>query len=345
MSGICYGKNVRENWAVLELMSNMTSRGKIICVNLGILAGLLTAAIAAYAVMQGSIGARFYAKTLIEGSAADRLKAAINLQRFGSSGVPAVPALLRVLQNPDDPAAPACARALREIDPQAAYQCVTALIEKNVPLTPTAIDVLGNFGPIAWRAIPLVHTALGQPQHIRALLPALIDMGDYSDEVIAAVVEDSRDPVYSVRKWDAMLAFDRLADVGDRIRPELERLTADSTPAVSGQAKTILARIRNQPKYAVSGLKGFPGLDQGYQEYALDRLSKQGARAADAIPDIVIELHSKSPLIRFMAAWTLMHVGAPARSALTELRAAQADPSSLVRDGAGDAIRAIEAAQ
>ena len=92
-------------------MSNMTSRGKIICVNLGILAGLLTAAIGAYAVMQGSIGARFYAKTLLEGSAADRLRAATNLQRFGSSGAAAVPALLRVLQNPDDPAAPACARA------------------------------------------------------------------------------------------------------------------------------------------------------------------------------------------------------------------------------------------
>jgi HEAT repeat protein len=231
---------------------------------------------------------------------------------------------------------------LREIDPQAGYNYVTALIEGKVPLTATAIDVLGNFGPIAWRAIPLARRALGRPQHIRALLPALIDMGDYSDVVIAAVVEDSRDPVYSVRKWDAMLAFDRLADLGDRIQPELERLTADPTPAVSGQAKTILARIRNQPNYAVSGLKGFPGLDPGYQEYALNRLSKQGARAADAIPDIVTELHSKSPLIRFMAAWTLMHIGSPVRSALTELRAAQGDPSSLVRDGAADAIRLIE---
>jgi hypothetical protein len=95
----------------------------------------------------------------------------------------------------------------------------------------------------------------------------------------------------------------------------------------------------------VSGLKGFPALDQGYQEYALDRLSKQGARAAEAIPDIVTELHSKSALIRFMAAWTLMLIGSPARSTLTELRTTQADPISLVRDGAGDAIRVIEGAQ
>jgi len=323
----------------------VTSRRKVLWVNLGILGILLTAAITVYSVMRGSVGGQLYAKTLREGSADERLNAATALQNFGSSGAPAVPALLEILRNPDDRAAPACARALREIDPQAAYEYVTALVANKISLTPTAIDVFGSLGPIAWRAIPLIRTALGRPEHIRALLPALIDMGDYSDEVIAAIVEDSRDPVYSVKKWDAMLAFDRLADLGERIQPDLDRLASDSTPAISAQAKTILGRIGSQPNYALSGLKGFPGLDRSYQEYALDRLSKQGARAADAIPDIVTELHSKTLLIRFIATWTLMHVGSPARSALPELRAAQADPISLVRDGAVDAIRTIEAAQ
>jgi hypothetical protein len=50
------------------------------------------------------------------------------------------------------------------------------------------------------------------------------------------------------------------------------------------------------------------------------------------LPDIVSELHSRSQLIRFMAAWTLAHIGPAARPALPELRAAQSDPSSLVRD-------------
>ena len=190
----------------------------------------------------------------------------------------------------------------------------------------------------------MVRTALGRPAHIHELLPALIDMGDYSDEVIAAIVADARDSDYSVKKWDAMLAFDRLSDLGQRIRPEVERLTSDPTPAVSGQAKMILAKIVNQRSYTLSGLAGFPAQRQSYQEYALDRLSKQ-ARAAEGLPDILTELHSKSVLIRFMAAWTLMHIGSPARSALPQLRALAADSSSLVRDGAADAIRIIEASQ
>jgi hypothetical protein len=140
-----------------------------------------------------------------------------------------------------------------------------------------------------------------------------------------------------------MLAFDRLSDLGARIRPDVERLTSDPTPAVSGQAKMILAKIVNQPRYQLSGLAGFPGQIQSYQEYALDRLSKQAR--AEGLPDILTELHSKSVLIRFMAAWTLMHIGYPARSALPQLRALEADPNSLVRDGAADAIRIIEASR
>ena len=323
----------------------MTSRRKILWVNLTILGVLLAIAVAAYVVMRGAVGARVYAAKLREGSPAERIAAATALQSIGSSGAPAVPALLAVLRNPEDSAAPACARALREIDPQAAYQFVTGLPDEPTPLSSTMIEVFGNLGPIAWRAIPRVRAALGRPGHIRALLPALIDMGDYSDELLAAVISDSRDPAYSVRKWDAMLSFDRLADLGGRIQPELHRLTSDPTPAVSAQAKIVLDRIEHQPNYAMSGLRGFPDQDRNFQEYALDRLSKQGARAAAAIPEILTELHSKSVLIRFMAAWTLMHVGLPARSALSELRAATSDPNSLVRDGASDAIQAIEAAR
>jgi HEAT repeat protein len=321
----------------------MTSRRKIIWANLSILVVLLAVAIAVYAAMQGPLGAHVYARTLREGSPAERLHAATALEGFGASGKPVVPFMLELLQNPNDGAAPACARALREIDAQAAYEYVTSLAERKPTLSPTVIDVFGNLGPIAWRAIPLVRTALARPEHIRELLPALIDMGDYSDEVIAAIVADTRDSAYSVKKWDAMLAFDRLSDLGERIRPDVERLTSDATPAVSGQAKMILAKIVNQRSYALSGLAGFPGQRQNYQEYALDRLSKQAQ--AEGLPDILTELHSKSVLIRFMATWTLMHIGSPARSALPQLRALATDSSSLVRDGAADAIRTIEASR
>lgn len=323
----------------------MTARRKILWINLSLLGVLVGAAITISVMMQGAAGARIFARRLGDSSAARRIEAATALQSFGPSGAPAAPALLAVLQNPEDRAAPACARALREIDAQAAYAYVTALMGRKIRLTPAVIEVYGNFGPIAWRAIPLVRTALEGTEAVKEVVPALIEMGDYGDEVLARIVADSRDPVYSARKWDAMLAFDWLADTGDRIRPELERLSTDATPAVSGEAKNILLRITNAPKYAVSGLAGFPSQSQSYQEYALERLSKQGGRAVEAIPDILRELHAEPVLIRFLAAWTLMHIGPEARAALPELRAAQADPDSLVRDGAADAIRAVEGAR
>lgn len=320
----------------------MTSRRRVIWLNLGLLGLLFAAAIAAWVGMTGSIGARIYAKTLREGSAGERCKAAEALESFDSSGAPAVPALLEILRNPEDPAAPLCARALREIDPQAAYEYVTRLIGNSAPLTPATTSAFGNFGPIAWRAIPLVRGALSRPARVHAFA-ALIDMGDYDDELIAAIIKDARGGVDS---WGARLALDRLGDVANRIQPSLlERLTSDSTPVISAMGKTIPGKVGNQSGYASGGLEGFPHSDRGYQEYALDQLSKQGARAADAIPDILTELHSKSLLIRFTAAWTLMHMGSSARSVLPELRAAQNDPNSLARDGAADAIRAIEAAR
>jgi hypothetical protein len=70
----------------------MTSRRKIVGANLSILGGLVSGAIMAYAVVQGSLGALFHAKGLREGSSSERLKAATALQSFGSSGAPAVPA-------------------------------------------------------------------------------------------------------------------------------------------------------------------------------------------------------------------------------------------------------------
>lgn len=323
------------------------SRRKTIWINLIALGVVLTAALLIGAMMYGSFGASLYAKTLSAGSPRDRINAASALQELGPKATAAVPALLDVLGNPNDPSAGACARALREIDAQAAYEysgALAARIERGeIALTPEVVDVFQGLGPVAWRAIPLLRGAVRtRTQHIRSLIPALIDMGDYSDEVLAAIVEDSRDPVYSTRKWDAMLAFDRLGARAAVLKPELERLAADPTPAVMSQAKLVLSQLARPSKYETSGLRGFPAQDVRYQEYALDKLSKQGADATDAVSDIVSELRLRSTLIRFTAAWTLAHIGPAASRALPDLHTALSDATSLVRDAASEAIRAVE---
>jgi hypothetical protein len=325
-------------------------RRRIIWINLAALGMLLAAGISAYELMRGSFGASLYARTLRRGSGRERLEAAVALQDLGPKGAPGVPALLEILSDASEQNLDAYALALRNIDAQAAYEFSSALVARiergKVTLGPRVVDVFNGLGPVAWRAIPLLHGLLqNRHEHIRSLIPALIDMGDYSDQVLAAIVEDSKDPVYSTRKWDAMLAFDRLGVRALPLRAELQRLASDPTPAVSSQAKRVLSRLDRTPKYELSGLRGFPAQDLGYQAYALDQLSKQGPGAAAAVPDIASELRSRSTLIRFMAGWALAHIGSAARPAISQLRAARYDASSLVRDQAAETIRIVEARQ
>jgi hypothetical protein len=239
------------------------SRRRIIWINFVVLGMLLTAAISAYELMRGSFGATLYAKRLRRGSTRERVDAAIVLQDFGQNGAAAVPALLAIVSNAREQNLEAYALALRNIDAEAAYRFSSAFIARiergELALTPQVVDVFSGLGPVAWRAIPLLHGLLrNRREHIRSLIAALIDMGDYSDEVLMAIVADSKDPVYSPRKWDAMLAFDRLGARALPLRVELQRLASDATPAVSAQAKLILSQLDRAPKYEMSGLPGFP---------------------------------------------------------------------------------------
>jgi HEAT repeat protein len=120
-------------------------------------------------------------------------------------------------------------------------------------------------------------------------------------------------------------------------------LSTSTEPGIASQAKAMLSKLDNPPP-SVFGLVHRRNQGRVMQEFYLDLLSKQGPGAAQAIPEILTELRSESILIRFMACWTLMHVGPAGRSALPQLRAALSDRTSLVRDAAAEAIRLIEAA-
>jgi len=327
----------------------MSRRQRIIWINLGALTALLASAIAALVLMNGRFGAARWAKSLRTAAPIERMKAAAALGELGPNGAPALPALLDVLRDPDDISAEACAKALVQIDAQRAYDFATALIDRcerrETEITPAVADVFAGLGPVAWHAIPLLESALPtRSERGRSLIPALIDMGDYGPAVVAAIIEDSSNPVYSYRKWDAMLAFDRLGERARPLMPHLERLSAEGNYAVSFQAKMVLGNLKREPAYALGGLHGFSATDRSYQEYALDKLAKLGPTAADAIPEVVTELRSPSTIVRFLATWTLAHIGSPARTALPQLRAMGSDSSSLVRDGAAQAIRTLEAA-
>jgi hypothetical protein len=323
----------------------MSPRQQAIWINLSGLGVLLASGIAGEIAMHGPVGAAHYATTLRTGSPYQRVRAAEAIAKLHANGVAAAPDLIAVLDRTDDPSTSACAIALKEVDPEAAYEYAEALIAQiesgKAGLTRHAMEIFQGFGPVAWKAIPLLRATLrNRSRNDRRLIPTLIDLGDYGDEVMAAIVEESKN-VDPEKKLEAILAFERIGTRALAWRGDLERLSAD--PAVSGRAKFVLSTISRAPKYALSGFAGFPDQSEDYQEYSLEHIGERVGDPVGGVPDVERELQSRSALIRFLATWTLARMGPPAQAALPQLRAGEADGTRLVRDGAVEAVHVLEA--
>jgi HEAT repeat protein len=264
------------------------------------------------------------------------------LRDLGRKAQPAVPALLRVLEDTSDPLAPTAAGALVHIDAQRGYEFAQSLTGRG-EIGSQTLAIFGELGAVAWQAAPLLRRALADPntREPERAVWALLRVGDFGDEILAAIVRNSKDARYGVR-WESAMQLEYLGPRARPLRTAIEQLTSDATPAVAGRAKMILAELDKTTPYARSGLARFPQQDESYQEYSLIRLSKLGPDAGDAMDDVRAELQSKSALLRFLATRTLASMGSAAKPAVPALERAPQDPTALVRDGARAAIEVIE---
>jgi HEAT repeat protein len=80
--------------------------------------------------------------------------AAEALAKLGSRAGPAVPAMLDCLAGRPDPAAEPIRRTLIGLGPAAVDQLITALDRENVSLRSAVLDILGEIGPPARKALP-----------------------------------------------------------------------------------------------------------------------------------------------------------------------------------------------
>jgi HEAT repeat protein len=319
----------------------MTPSSRTLAVNLGLLAALVVGGGAWYWLEKGPLGVRHWAGSLARNQPR-RFEAAGALREMGRKAHAAVPALLRVLDDPDDPLAPTAAGALVHIDAERGYEFAQSLASRGQVGAQT-VAIFGELGAVAWQAAPLLRRVLADPNthEPERVIWALLRIGDFGNDILAAIVHESQDARYGVRAESAM----QLEYLGPRARPlrtAIEQLASDATPAVAARAKMILPDLDKTTPYARSGLARFPNYNESYQEYALIRLAKLGPEAADATDDVTGELESKSILIRFLATRTLASMGSAAKPALPALEHARNDPTSLVRDGARAAVEAIQ---
>jgi HEAT repeat protein len=314
---------------------------RTVAVNLGLLAALVAVCGAWYWLEKGPLGVQHWADALARNHPR-RFEAAGALRELGRKAHAAVPALLRVLDDPSDPLAPTAAAALVHVDAERGYEFAQALAGRG-ELGGQTVAIFGELGAVSWQAAPMLRRALADPntREPERVIWALLRMGDFSSDVMAAIVRDSKDPRYGVR-WESAMQLEYLGPRARPLRGAVEQLAFDATPAVAGRAKMILAELDKTTPYARSGLARFPTQDESYQEYALIRLAKLGPEAADAMNDVTGELQGKSVLLRFLATRTLASMGSAAKPALPALQRARQDPSNLVRDGARVAIEAIQ---
>jgi HEAT repeat protein len=317
------------------------SSSRTLVVNLGVLAALVAACGIWYGLEKGPVGVQRWADALARNHPR-RFEAASALRELGRKAQPAVPALLRVLDDRSDPLAPAAAGALVHIDAERGYDFAQALAARS-ELGGQTLAIFGELGDVAWQAAPMLRRALADPstREPERVVWALLRMGDFSGDVLAAIVRDSKDTRSGVR-WESAMQMEYLGPRARPLRAVVEQLAFDATPAVAGRAKMILTELDQATPYARSGLARFPAQDESYQEYVLIRLAKLGPEGADARDDVTGELRSKSVLLRFLATRTLASMGSTAKPALPALERARKDPASLVRDGVRAAIEAIQ---
>jgi HEAT repeat protein len=144
----------------------------------------------------------------------DRQAAARALSRFGSQALPAVPALEKLLQDPDAGVRWNAARTLGKIGPQAAgalSSLIASLKDEDALVRENAAEALGDIGPPAGKAVaPLV-----------------------------ALLNDKEGRV----RRDATRALGLIGAASRSALPALQRLLKDKNPEVREAAAKAIQRI------------------------------------------------------------------------------------------------------
>jgi HEAT repeat protein len=250
-----------------------------------------------------------------------RREALLALGAMGPAAAAAVPATIKMLDDPD----------------------------YGVRLA--AVYALGRFGPAAKAADGALRRRLhgSMPPMLEFMtLWALARIHPRDEPTVRRAVLVLIESTWSKQPRQRAMAVRCLIDLRpapELIVPPMTQLIARGDAEARSDALDLL-RAMGEP--AVSALRDETGADDPRQSLAAawaliyldpDRLHPK----AKAVPKLIRALEDRDPLVRLEAAASLRILGREARSAVDSLRlVAQHDRESLVRDVAGGALRAVE---
>jgi HEAT repeat protein len=278
---------------------------------------------------------------------------------------PAIPDLIRGLDDVDPEVRAACAYALGKLQARAAAIRLREIMnneKEEMPVRVAAAVALGQIGDMTGVRF-LIDQLKSSDEKVRAAaVDALRTIGKPAARLLVQAAQ-SNDPL---QRWGSLAA---LGETGDRrALPILLRALRDDNPDVRAIAAASLGRLR----YVAAVPQLVRALDdpnervQAHAEWALENIGKEalpalldGAKrpalrlrifrllgrlkSPQAIPILTEGLRDRNPQVRAMAAWALGEIGN--RSAVPALRSALNDADPQVRREVALALGKLKAAE
>jgi HEAT repeat protein len=244
------------------------------------------------------------------------------IEKLGKIGKPAIPALMKALQDKNLLVRRSAADVLAKIGPPAIPDLVKALNNFDAGVLSSATSVLGSIGAEAKMAVPKLILLLKNPNaNVRGSAAyALGSIGAEAKTAARPLVPLLKDREANVRS-SAAYALERIGAEAKDAAQDLVPLLTDSDVGVRRDTAYALGSIGAEAKDAVPQL--IPLLtdsDVGVRRtvtYALERI---GAEAKAAVPQLVALLKKDSDAnVRRNAAYALGNIGAEAKDAVPQL--------------------------
>jgi HEAT repeat protein len=258
-------------------------------------------------------------------------------------GRPAIPALAKALKNSDANVRRSAALALRRIGAEAKTAVpllVPLLKDSDAKVRSYASSALGRMGAEAKTALPdLVPLLKDSDANVRSsAASALESMGAEAKTAVPDLVPLLKDSDASVRDSAASALASMRAEAKTGV-PQLVRLLKDSDASVRDSAASALGGIGAEAKTAVPDLVPLlKDSDAKVRDSAASALASMGAEAKTAVPDLVPLLKDSDAKVRYSAAYALGSMPAEAKDAVPQLVPLLKDSDANVRLIAGSAL-------
>ncbi len=271
------------------------------------------------------------------------LDAAIN--KLGQIGKPAIPALMKALQDQNLLVRRSAAEVLTKIGYPAIPDLAKALNNPDAGVRSSAASALGSIGAEAKMAVPQLITLLKDfKAYVRgSAASALGEIGAESKTAAPQLIPLLKDSDAEVR-FRAAYALKKIGAEAKTVVPHLVPLLKDSDAKMRSSAAFVLGSIGAEAKTTVPQL--IPLLQDSDAEVRISvasALGNIGVEAKAAVPQLIPLLQDSHEGVRGSATQALGNIGAEAKAAVPQLIPLLTDSNPFVPSRAAYALGSIGA--